>query len=82
MEHPEITKKWNLQSNYIAILAAKTEDDLIKLIHRLEQKNIKYSYFREEDLNNTITAVAIEPGDAGRKSTSCFPLALREFRGV
>lgn len=82
LEHPELTKKWNTQSNYIAILAAKSEDDLIKLIHRLGQKGIKYSYFRESDLNDAITAVAIEPGDAARRATSCFPLALRQMRGA
>lgn len=82
LEHFEITKQWNLQSNYIAILAAKTEEDLIFLMQRLEKKGIKYSYFRESDLNDAITAVAIEPGDAGRKATSCFPLALRQMRGV
>lgn len=82
LEHPEITKQWNLQSNYIAILAAQSEEDLIKLIQRLEKKQIKFSLFREEDLDNTITAVAIEPGVLARKATSCFPLALRQLRGV
>ncbi len=76
--HPEIAKDWHQNSNYIACLSAKNEQELESLIVRLEQKNIKYAIFREPDLDNQLTAIAIEPGEASRKSCSSFPLALKE----
>lgn len=77
LKYPELTKYWNQESNFIAILAAKNEDELIKLIQRAENKDIKFAYFRESDLDDQITAVAIEPGVKGKKITSCFALALK-----
>ncbi len=76
-DHSELENDWYKNSNYIAILAAKNEEELVKLIQRMEKKKIRFSVFREPDLDNEITAVAIEPGDKGRRVTSCFPLALK-----
>lgn len=76
-EYSELETSWYKNSNYIAILAGKDEDELINLIGRLEKKGIKFSIFREPDLDNQITAIAIEPGDKGRRITSSLPLALR-----
>jgi hypothetical protein len=59
-------------------LAAKNEEELINLTHRLIKKGIKFSLFSEPDLDNEITAIAIEPGDKGRRITGSFPLALRD----
>ena len=41
---------------------------------------MRYSSFREPDINNQITALAIEPGDKGRRFCSSLPLALKEYR--
>lgn len=81
-KYPELTGEWHHNSNFIAILAAKNEDELINLIKRLEEKEIKFAYFRESDLDHQITAIAIEPGDKGKKVTSCFPLALKKCEEV
>lgn len=78
----DLAQHWNQRSNFIAILAAKDEAALEKLIKTLEQKNIRFAYFRESDLDNQITAVAIEPGERGKKVTSCFPLALKYYQEV
>lgn len=77
-EHSEITEHWMKCSDYIACLAAKNEIDLVKLIKRAEEKGIKYSVFREPDLNNELTAVALEPGLASKKLCSNFGLALKD----
>jgi hypothetical protein len=39
---------------------------------------IKFTLFREPDLNNEITAVAFEPSDSSRKLTSSCPLLGKE----
>jgi peptidyl-tRNA hydrolase len=79
MEHSELQQLWYQISNYIAILAASDESDLYKLIDRAERKGVRFSIFREPDLDNHITAIAIEPGDNGRRICSSFPLALKEL---
>lgn len=77
LEFPEVTKDWNTQSNYLACLAAKDEASLFTLISKLEAKGIQHTVFREPDIDNQVTAVAIAPGETSRKLTSNYPLALR-----
>jgi len=74
-EHKDLELEWYNNSNYIAILSAKNEDELIKLTVVVGKKELKFSIFRELDFNNEITAVVIEP--KGRKITSNFPLAMK-----
>lgn len=77
IQHPEITKEWNQNSNFICALAAANEKELVSLIKNLEKHNARFSVFRESDLNNEITAVAIEPGPVAKRFTRYFPLALK-----
>lgn len=79
-EHSLITSEWYRNSNYIAILAAKDEDELTAFCKRLVKKGIKFSTFREPDLDNELTAIALEPGDKSRRATSSFPLALKNCK--
>lgn len=76
-EYPNETKKWMIESNYIAILNCNNEFDLNKLIEKCILNNIKFSVFKESDYDNTVTAVALEPGVKSKKITSSFPLALK-----
>lgn len=75
--YPDVELDWYTNSNFIAILAAKDESELKSIIQKAIKKEIKYSYFREPDLNNEITAIAVEPGRPGKKLTSYLPLALK-----
>jgi hypothetical protein len=59
-EHPEISKNW-FKDPYLAQLSVENEDSLNLIIYKLQQSNIKYSIFREPDIDNQITAIAIEP---------------------
>jgi hypothetical protein len=79
-DYPELENEWYRNSNYIAILAAKDEDDLFKLCCRLDKKGIRYSQFREPDFDNQLTAIALEPGDNSRRATSSLPLALKNCK--
>jgi hypothetical protein len=51
---------------------------LEKLIDKAQMKGIRYSVFREPDIDNQITAVAFEPSEITRKMTSHLPLMLKK----
>lgn len=77
-EHPEISQIW-FKDPYLAQLSVENEAELHKLIHKLQKSNIKYSIFRESDIDNQITAIAIEPSDKTRRLVSNLPLMLKEY---
>ena len=77
-EHPELAKNWYNNSNYLVFLSTGTEEDLKGLIEKANSKNIRISIFREPDINNEITAIALEPCEQSRKMTSGLPLMRRE----
>lgn len=78
-EHPEIYREWFKNSKYIINLSCKDEQELLSLESKLQAKGIKHSVFREPDIDNQMTSITIEPGEAGTKLCSCYPLALKEF---
>lgn len=75
-EHPEIDKAWFDKSNYLALLSVDNEQDLLNLIEQAENLNIKFSIFREPDIDNAITAITLAPCDASRRICSKIKLAL------
>ena len=77
-EHPEVAQLW-FKDPYLAQLSVENEHELEILIAKLKKYNIKYSIFREPDIDNQITAIAIEPSDQTRKMVSCLPLMLKEY---
>lgn len=60
-DEPQIAKEWHDKSKHLVYLSAKNENHLMDLIFKSQIKNIKYSVFKEPDINNEITAVAFEP---------------------
>jgi len=79
-EHPELAEKWYKESNYLIYLSVENESELKQLIHKLQQSNLKYSVFRESDIDNQITAICIEPSEETRRITSQLPLLLKEYK--
>ena len=78
-QHPEIAKQWNKESNYLIILSVENEDQLSLYLEKFKFYNIKTTTFREPDIGNEITAIAVEPSEKTRKLTSKLPLALKEL---
>lgn len=76
-EFPSVSKEWNDCSNYLVFLSTENEQSLEHLIEKAKCKDIKYTVFREPDIDNQITAVAFEPSDAARKLCSKYPLMLK-----
>jgi len=63
----------------LAVLSVNDEKELLELISKLEKSNIKFSVFREPDIDDEITSICIEPSDKSRRITSSLPLLLKEY---
>jgi peptidyl-tRNA hydrolase len=77
-KHPDIDREWYSKSNYLGLLSVKDEYDLKDMILKASHCGIKYAVFREPDIGNQITAIALEPGSKAKKLCARLPLALRE----
>lgn len=77
-EHPAIYKEW-LSNPYIGFLSVQDEQELFQLRDKLTQKGINVSSFNEPDLDNQLTAIAVEPGKESARWLSSLPLALKEY---
>lgn len=77
-EHTDVTNNWYQASNYLGLLSVSNEDELLRLIEQAKQNNIKFSIFKEPDIDNQITAIALEPGIKSKKLCSKLKLALKE----
>lgn len=75
-EHPDIDRLWFDNSNYLGLLSVENELDLYNLMERAQQQGIKFSIFREPDIGNQITAIALSPGPKSKKLCSHLKLAL------
>jgi hypothetical protein len=75
-EHPEIHFEWYSNSNYLGFLSVENEAELIDLIDKCNELNIKLSVFREPDIDNQITAICLEPGFKSKKICRNIKLAL------
>ena len=78
-EHRAEALCWHKTSNYLAVLTAENEESLIGLITKAEIHGIKYTVFREPDLDNRITAVAFNPCNNARKLLSSCPLLTTDL---
>ena len=75
-EHPEIAKQWNTESKYLVFLSVPNEQSLLHLLEKIKIRELKHSVFREPDINNQVTAIAVEPSERTMKLTSNLPLTL------
>lgn len=76
-EHPGRAGPWFTDSNYLIQLELKNEKQLKLLIQKCEQYQLYYTVFREPDIGNQITAVAIEPSKITQKLVSKIPLLFK-----
>jgi hypothetical protein len=60
-------------------LSVSNEEDLLKLIEKCEKLGITYTVFKEPDLNDSITAIAIEPSQLTKKVVSHLPLLFKNL---
>ncbi len=75
-ENPEQSKIWHETSDYIVMLNIDNEEKLKELMLEAESKNIKFSSYREPDLDDQYTAVAFEPCKKTKSLCRGLKLAL------
>ena len=76
-DYPSETNSWMSNSNYIAVLNCADEHELLRLIEQARLNDIKFSIFREPDIENQVTSVAFEPGIKSKKLCTNLKLALK-----
>jgi hypothetical protein len=52
-------KQWQLGSNYLCCLEA-SKDKIERILYKLKDEGIKHEVFREPDIGNQMTAIAVE----------------------
>lgn len=72
--HPDLERAWFERSNTIAILSAPSEEALSELASLAERLELRIARFHEPDIDNQLTAIAIEPGDHARRICRRLPL--------
>lgn len=77
-EHPGRGDPWFHNSNTLVQLEVNNEEQLKLLIRKCQQLDLCYTVFREPDIGNQITAVAIEPSDITRKLVRNIPLLFKD----
>jgi len=77
LDYPTLSGEWHAKSNYLAYLVVSDEQALKKLMEMAIRKGIETSTFREPDLDNTMTAITLGPGEQSRKLCRGLSLALR-----
>ncbi len=77
-DHKDINDAWRDQSNFLAWLSVDDEPALYELLADAVRKHIKFAIWREEDMDNQITAIALEPGKKTSELCKRFDLALKE----
>lgn len=78
MEYPDTNKEWFDKSNYLGFLSVQNEEELLRLAERAHSLGIECSIFREPDIENQATAIAIAPGINSKKICSHLKLTLKE----
>lgn len=75
-EHKGWFDAWHKFSDHICLLAVENEEILKTLIAESHYNGIDHSQFREPDLENSLTAIAIEPSLRGKDLCSDLKLML------
>ncbi len=76
-EHPSRAGPWFYNSNYLIQLEVNSEKQLKSLIQKCIENQLVHTVFKEPDIGNQITAVAIEPSKQTKKLVSKIPLLFK-----
>jgi hypothetical protein len=79
LEHNEIANSWHKNSQYLTYLSVKGENELLDLIEKSNSRDIVISIFQEPDINNQITAIALEPSEDAKRLCRNLSCALKEY---
>jgi hypothetical protein len=73
--HPELTQSWHDESNYLVVVTTENEKTLAELQSIIEfDLKLRHIGVTEPDMDDELTAVAVEPSDDVRRLLSSLPL--------
>lgn len=75
-DHPVAEQTWYQESNTLAVLTVPDRAALVAIHDQAGRLGLRVSLFREPDLGDEPTAMAIEPGAFARRLCQGLPLAL------
>lgn len=78
IEFPEKAHDWRIKSNYVVILSVPNKEGLFELAKKLIKLPVPWTLFREPDINDELTAIAVLPNGYSKELFSNLPLALKE----
>jgi hypothetical protein len=61
-------------------LSVPDEQSLQILLEKIRWRKLVHSIFREPDIGDELTAIAVEPSEKAKKLCSRLPLALEEVK--
>lgn len=76
LRHPEITSEWYRISNFLCLLWVENEEMLEELYDKAISSGIKRAHFQEEDMNDSLTAICLEPGEKSKSFCKGLKLAF------
>lgn len=77
IEHyPDTDREWFEESNTLVLLNAPDEVALTKLFDKARHRGVQAVTFREPDLDDSVTSIALAP--AGHRLCRRLPLALHQ----
>lgn len=77
-KHPGTFGKWYDTSSYLVLLGVQDEAELWHWAEKLFDQGNKLAMWREPDMDNELTAIAIAPSPVVERTVSPLPLLLRE----
>lgn len=71
-----IDREWHRESNHLALLVVDDERALTCLVERAQRYGVHHAVFREPDIADALTAIALEPGAGSRRLCRGLRLTL------
>jgi peptidyl-tRNA hydrolase len=78
VKYPALTQHWHDTSNNVVIVNVPDETALLMLDSIAYSLGVKHHLTVEPDLDNSATAIALEPGRLARRMCAPYALALKE----
>lgn len=76
LRYPDTARQWYAQSNTLVLLAVENEYELKRILDKAFDLGVHTATFREPDLGNSITGVALQPDSKNHRICKGLPMAL------
>lgn len=82
LKYPREALEWHRVSNTLVFVSVPNELELIYIEDALKEKGMKFVSFREPDIGDELTAIALIPCEEASKFCKNFKLALKNYAPV